>query len=123
MSTESDLTAAEMDSQEGAELPDKEAMSLLDLNVDLDLALDLAAPVDAAVAANANVAAPIDASVAANVVSEGATAYSSASQDSVIVQDLDGVAEATAIQDADIDQSGDGLAADAEADATTDEGA
>ena len=123
MSTESDLTAAEMDSQEGAELPDKEAMSLLDLNVDLDLALDLAAPVDAAVAANANVAAPIDASVAANVVSEGATAYASADQDSVIVQDLDGVAEATAIQDADIDQSGDGIASDASADATTDEGA
>ena len=103
--SESDLTAGEIEAQEAAQLPDKEALSLLDLNVDLDLALDLAAPVDAAVAANANVAAPIDAAVAANVVSPDSTAVASADQDSIIVQDLDGVAEATATQDADIDQS------------------
>ena len=105
----SELTPAERDAQEGAELPDKEAMSLLDINADLDLALDLAAPVDAAIAANANVAAPIDAAVAANVLSPGAVASASADQDSVIIQDLDGVAEANAIQDATIDQSGDGI--------------
>jgi hypothetical protein len=105
MSKKSDLTPAEMDSQEAAELPDKEAMSLLDVNADLDLALDIAAPIDAAVAANANVAAPIDAAAAANVLSVGAGASASASQDSVILQELEGVAEATANQDADIDQS------------------
>jgi hypothetical protein len=103
----SELTPEEMDAQDGAQLPDKEAMSLLDISADLDLALDLAAPIDAAVAANANVAAPIDAAVAANVLSPGSIASASAEQDSVIIQDLDGVAEATATQDADIDQSGD----------------
>ena len=50
-------------------LPDKEVVSILDLNADLDLAIDAAAPIDLAVAANANVAAPIDAAVAANVLS------------------------------------------------------
>jgi len=62
--------------------------------------------VDAAVAANANVAAPIDASVAANVLSAGSVASASADQDSIIIQDLDGVAQAEATQDAEIDQSG-----------------
>ena len=57
-----------------------------------------------AIAANANIAAPINASVAANVVSIGSTAISSADQDSIIVQNLDGVANATATQDATIDQ-------------------
>ena len=42
---------------------------ILDLNADLDLALDAAAPIDLAVAANANVAAPIDAAVGANILS------------------------------------------------------
>ena len=69
--------------------------SLLDLDVDLDAALDLAAPVDAAVAANANVALPIDAAVSANIASPDATSIASASQDSTIVQDLDGTAIAT----------------------------
>jgi hypothetical protein len=94
-----------MDGQQAAALPDREAMSLLDLNADLDLALDVAAPVDAAVAANANVAAPIDAAVSANVVSFNSDALAQAPQDSVIIQDLDGEATATAIQDATIDQS------------------
>ena len=100
------LSPAEVEAQAGAALPDKEAMSLLDVNADLDLALDLAAPVDAAVAANANVAAPIDASVAANVLSFNSVASASADQDSVIIQNLEGTAVATATQDADIDQSG-----------------
>jgi hypothetical protein len=99
------LTPEEMDGQQAAALPDREAMSLLDLNADLDLALDVAAPVDAAVAANANVAAPIDAAVSANVLSFNSDALAQAPQDSVIVQDLDGEATATAIQDATIDQS------------------
>ena len=45
--------------------------SLLDLDVNVDAALDLAAPVDAGVAANANAALPIDAAVSANVLSPG----------------------------------------------------
>ena len=102
----SELDRAELDAQAGAELPDKEAMSLLDLNVDLDLALDLAAPVDAAVAANANVAAPIDAAVSANILSPGSTSIASADQDSIIMQDLDGTAVAEATQDSTIDQAG-----------------
>ena len=116
------ITAAELESQDVTAVPDREAMSVLDgldpssllgtslLNVDVDLALDadVAAPIDAAVAANANVAAPIDAAVAANVLSVNSEAAALADQDSVIVQDLDGVAEATAIQDANLDQSGGG---------------
>ena len=109
----SDLSKAELEAQGAADLPDKEAMSLLDpigdqsllsLNVDLALDADIAAPVDAAVAANANVAAPIDAAVAANVASVGSTAVASADQDSIIVQNLDGVANATADQDVTLDQ-------------------
>ena len=100
-----ELTPEEMNAQTAAQLPDKEAMSLLDVNADLDLALDLAAPVDAAVAANANVAAPIDAAVSANVLSPGSVSLASADQDSVVMQSLDGEATATAIQDATIDQA------------------
>ena len=111
----SELTPHELEAQTASDLPDKEAMSLLDvlpdqslldLNVDLALDADVAAPIDAAVAANANVAAPIDASVAANVASVGSVAVSSADQDSIIIQNLDGVAEATADQTVDMDQSG-----------------
>ena len=108
-----ELSKQELDAQGGADLPDKEAMSLLDplteqsllnLNVDLALDADVAAPIDAAVAANANVAAPIDAAVAANVASIGSTAVASADQDSIIVQNLEGTAEATANQDATLNQ-------------------
>jgi hypothetical protein len=117
------LSDAELESQDVTAVPDREAMSLLGdsldpsalldtslLNVDVNLAVDadVAAPIDAAVAANANVAAPIDAAVGANVLSVGSEAGALADQDSVIVQDLDGVAEATATQDATVDQSGGG---------------
>jgi hypothetical protein len=113
--TMSDLSRSELEAQGAADLPDKEAMSVLDLlgdqsllnlNVDLALDADVSAPIDAAVAANANVAAPIDAAVSANIASPDAVAVASADQDSIIVQDLDGVAEATATQDATIDQGG-----------------
>jgi hypothetical protein len=112
----SELSTNELEAQGGEQLPDKEAMSVLDsagglldtglLNLDVDLALDadVAAPIDAAVAANANVAAPIDAAVAANVLSANSEATAVADQDSIIVQDLDGVAEATANQDATVQQ-------------------
>jgi hypothetical protein len=78
--------------------------SLLDLDVDLDLALDLAAPIDAALALNANIAAPIDAAVSANVLSPGSTSIAIADQDSVIVQTLQGIANATTDQTSTISQ-------------------
>jgi hypothetical protein len=78
--------------------------SLLDLDVDLDLALDLAAPIDAAIAANANIAAPIDAAVSANLLSPNSLSYATADQDSVIVQTLQGVANATTTQTSTIEQ-------------------
>ena len=108
------LNRDELEAQDAQQVPDKEAMSLLDpltdsasllnLNVDLALDADVAAPIDAAVAANANVAAPIDAAVAANIASPDATAAAVADQDSVIVQDLDGTAVADATQDATLNQ-------------------
>jgi len=53
-----DLTAEELEAEQGEELPDREAMSLV----------------------NANVAAPINAGVAANVLSDGSTATANPSQ-------------------------------------------
>ncbi len=53
-----ELTQEELQAQEGAELPDREAMSLI----------------------NANIAAPINAAVAANVLSDGSVAYANAEQ-------------------------------------------
>jgi len=100
------LSAEELNEQQAADLPDREAMSLLDLNANLDLALDLAAPIDAAVAANANAGIPLDAAVGANVLSANSVAIASADQDAPITQSLDGVATATANQDATIDQGG-----------------
>ena len=60
------LSDEELAAQGVTALPDKEVVSILDLNADVDLAIDAAAPIDLAVAANANVAAPIDAAVGAN---------------------------------------------------------
>jgi hypothetical protein len=57
------LTADELEAQ-AAELPDREAMSLV----------------------NANVAIPINAAVAANVLSDDAIAYADATQDAAIDQ-------------------------------------
>lgn len=103
------LTPEELASHDAAALPDREAMStiptsLLDLDVNIDAALDLAAPVDAGVALNANAALPIDAAVSANILSPGAESGAAAEQVSVINQDLDGVAIADPDQTSDIDQ-------------------
>ena len=57
------LSVEELD-QEGEALPDREAMSLVDLNL----------------------AAPVNAAVAANVLSDGSTAYADATQDVEIDQ-------------------------------------
>ncbi len=101
------LSQEDLASESATPLPAKEVLSLLDLNVDLDLALDLAAPIDLAVAANANVAAPIDAAVSANVLSAGSTAGALADQDVLIDQQLSGSAEANAPQTSAIDQGSD----------------
>ncbi len=103
------LTPEELASHDAAALPDREAMStiptsLLDLDVNVDAALDLAAPVDAGIALNANAALPIDAAASANILSEGAQSGAQAEQISVINQDLDGVAIADPDQTSDIDQ-------------------
>ena len=68
-----DLTPEELGDQSGDELPDREAMSLV----------------------NANVAIPINAAIAANVLSDDATAYADAEQDAPIDQSNDegGVAD------------------------------
>jgi hypothetical protein len=58
------LTDEELKAQGGEELPDREAMSLLDLNV----------------------AAPVNAAVAANVLSDGSTATADATQSNDISQ-------------------------------------
>lgn len=58
------LTDQELEQQDGEQLPDREAMSLV----------------------NTNVAIPINAAVAANVLSDDAVAYADATQDSYIDQ-------------------------------------
>jgi len=103
------LSPEELAAQDASALPDREAMStlptsLLDLDVNIDAALDLAAPVDAGVALNANAALPIDAAASANVLSPGAESGAQAEQISVINQDLDGVAIADPDQTSTIDQ-------------------
>jgi hypothetical protein len=62
------LTEEEFAEESGAELPDREAMSLV----------------------NANVAVPVDAAVSANVLSDHSTATSAATQNTPIDQDITG---------------------------------
>ncbi len=61
---EQGLTPEELEQQDGAELPDREAMSLI----------------------NANIAVPVNAAVAANVLSDNATAIADAAQQAAIDQ-------------------------------------
>jgi hypothetical protein len=58
------LSAEELEAETGEELPDREAMSLV----------------------NANLAIPINAAVAANVLSDDSVAYANADQDADIFQ-------------------------------------
>src|SRR3954463_14115594 len=95
----------EMEAEGATALPNKEAMSLPDANANVDLGLDLAAPVDLAAAANLNVAAPIEAAASANLLSDNAQAVGIASQHGSIDQTVSGSAEATAPQHADIAQT------------------
>src|SRR3954453_20133299 len=99
------LSKEELEAKQASDPPDREAIAaLLDLNANLDLALDLAAPIDAAVAANANAAIPLDASVGANVLSVNSASVANAHQDAPISQSLEGIANATATQDAAVNQ-------------------
>ena len=59
-----ELTAEELEQEGAEELPDREAMSLV----------------------NANIAIPVNAAVAANVLSDGAIAYADATQSTPIEQ-------------------------------------
>src|SRR6478672_597345 len=94
----------EIDGEDAVSLPNKEVLSLLDVNANVDLGLDLAAPVDLAAAANLNLAAPIEAAASANVLSPDAEAVSLAHQSGSIEQTISGSADATANQDASIAQ-------------------
>ncbi|MCW2723368.1 MAG: hypothetical protein JWN35_289 [Frankiales bacterium] len=58
------LSSAELEAQDGEQLPDREQMSLV----------------------NANLAAPINAAVAANVLSDNSVAYANAEQTAPITQ-------------------------------------
>lgn len=105
--TQTGLTAAELAAEGATALPNKEVISLLDLNADLDLGLDVAAPIDLAVAGNLNIAAPIDAAASANILSVGSTAQSLADQGVEINQTQSGEAIANAPQTSTLDQSND----------------
>jgi len=63
---ERELTPEELSEQEAAELPDREAMSLI----------------------NANLAAPVNVAAALNVLSDGSVAYANAEQTAEIDQSM-----------------------------------
>lgn len=64
MTAKKGLSSEELAQQSGEQLPDREAMSLI----------------------NANLAAPVNAAVALNVLSDNSTAYASAEQTATITQ-------------------------------------
>src|SRR5436190_12908448 len=99
------LTPEELGSEGITALPDKEVVSILDLAADIDLAIDGAAPIDLAVALNANVVAPIAGGVSANLLSDGATSQALADQGVQVTQTVDADAIAAGHQDSTIDQS------------------
>src|SRR4051812_7605520 len=103
----------EIEAEEAVSLPGKEVMSVLDVNANVDLGLNLAAPVDLAVAANLNVAAPIEAAASANLLSADAEAVSLAQQHGAIDQGISGSADATAPQHAEVSQDADADQGDA----------
>jgi len=116
------LSDEELSAHGATALPDKEVVSILDLNADINLAIDAAAPIDLAVAANANVAAPIDAAVGANVLSVDSNAQALSDQGVLVNQDVNADAVAHANQDSALDQGNDavgGGSADPAAAATT----
>ncbi|MCT7661808.1 peptidoglycan-binding protein [Mycobacterium deserti] len=102
--TQQGLTPEELAAESAVALPDKEVVSILDLNVDVDVFIDAASPIDLAAAAQLNVAAPIDASAAANVLSEGSGAQAENFQTGSVGQVLVADAIATSDQSSDITQ-------------------
>jgi hypothetical protein len=100
---------ADLEQESATVLPAKEVMSLLDLNVNVDLALDLVAPIDLAVAGNLNVAAPINAGVAAGLMAVDSDAAAVADQGVLLDQGISGTAHAFAPQDSVVDQADDGV--------------
>jgi hypothetical protein len=100
---------ADLEQESATVLPAKEVMSLLDLNVNVDLALDLVAPIDLAVAGNLNVAAPINAGVAAGLMAVDSDAAAVADQGVLLDQGISGTATAFAPQDSVVDQADDGV--------------
>ena len=125
MSTEQELTPLsddELMAEAGTALPDKEVASVLDLNADLDLGINAAAPIDLAVAANANVAAPIDAAASANILSFGSESQALADQGVIINQGIEADATAESTQDSTIDQAA-GTTGDGTEPAATEPGA
>ena len=101
---ENALPADELAAEAVTALPDKEVVSILDLNADINLAIDAAAPIDLAAAANLNVAAPIDAAVGANILSADSSAQALADQGVMVTQGIDADATANATQASGIDQ-------------------
>src|SRR4051794_35417148 len=99
------VSMEEIDAEAATSLPNKEVMSLLDVNANVDLGLDLSAPVDLAAAANLNVAAPIQAAASANLLSSDAEAVALSQQHGTIDQGTSGSAEATAPQHAQLVQN------------------
>lgn len=111
------LTPEELLAESATALPDKEVVSILDLNADVDVALDAASPIDLAAAANLNVAAPIQAAAGANVLSSGSDAAATVTHSdgggTLINQGMNQVtADAFAVQDSAIDQSDAGIGDD-----------
>ncbi len=95
---EDGLTPEELQAENAVALPDKEVVSILDLNADVDILLDVASPIDLAVAANLNVAAPINAAAGANLLSDGSIADAGSQQGVELTQDLAAPATATSNQ-------------------------
>jgi hypothetical protein len=102
------VSMEDIDAEAPVALPNKEVLSLLDINANVDLGLDLAAPVDLAAAANLNVAAPIEAAASANVLSPDAQAVGLAEQHGTLDQTMSGSATATAPQHAGVTQDSSG---------------
>lgn len=105
---EDGLSMDEIEAEGAVSLPNKEVLSLLDVNANVDLGLDLAAPVDLAAAANLNVAAPIEAAATANVLSPDAQAVGLAEQHGTVEQGISGSATADAPQHAGVAQNSSG---------------
>lgn len=116
------LTSEELEAEGGVALPDKEVASILDLNADLDLGISAAAPIDLAVAANANVAAPIDAAASANILSLGSSAQALADQSVSIDQGVTADATAESTQDSTLQQGDTAGTDDTTTDGTADTG-